>query len=469
MNPQGYYSRPSLMTDPGDLAHLLEGLPSSIADLCAVVQGLLLHPFDTRLNDVELTSEQRKEINIRPAAEMLAHIHAMDDRPLNVPRPPQERLVGVCRDFAVLLCTLLRHQGTPARVRVGFAAYFRPPMNYDHWVTEYWDEEKDRWALVEPQIGPEQRRALAIDFDPFDIPPDKFYIAGRAWHLCRTKQARSVFFGHTTRLRGFPYIRRSLLQDLAALNKVEVLPWDMWWELGQKPDEALTPADKQLLDHLADLTTGGDERFDRLRSAYEADLQFTQPAQSRLKLLGLVEGLPSGPAPILHPSASSRLSALIAESPEIFAAQAPIQLDHSPAFIDPDLIVVRGAQQHNLKHINVTIPRNKMVVLTGVSGSGKSSLAFDTLYAEGQRRYVESLSSYVRRYLDQMDKPKVDYIGGLSPAIAIEQKSVSKNPRSTVGTVTEVVDYLRVLILARRHPALPALRPGRRAAQPADG
>jgi excinuclease ABC subunit A len=107
--------------------------------------------------------------------------------------------------------------------------------------------------------------------------------------------------------------------------------------------------------------------------------------------------------------------------------------------------VVRGAQQHNLKHVNVTIPRNKLVVLTGVSGSGKSSLAFDTLYAEGQRRYVESLSSYVRRYLDQMDKPKVDYIGGLSPAISIEQKSVSKNPRSTVGTITEVMDYLRVL------------------------
>ncbi len=112
---------------------------------------------------------------------------------------------------------------------------------------------------------------------------------------------------------------------------------------------------------------------------------------------------------------------------------------------DPDVIVVRGAQQHNLKHIDITIPRNKMVVLTGVSGSGKSSLAFDTLYAEGQRRYVESLSAYVRRYLDQMDKPKVDYIGGLSPAIAIEQKSISKNPRSTVGTVTEVMDYLRVL------------------------
>ncbi len=108
-------------------------------------------------------------------------------------------------------------------------------------------------------------------------------------------------------------------------------------------------------------------------------------------------------------------------------------------------ITVKGAKHHNLKNIDVRIPRDKLVVITGVSGSGKSSLAFDTIYAEGQRRYVESLSAYARQFLGQMEKPKVDYIGGLSPAIAIEQKTVSKNPRSTVATVTEVMDYLRVL------------------------
>jgi excinuclease ABC subunit A len=113
--------------------------------------------------------------------------------------------------------------------------------------------------------------------------------------------------------------------------------------------------------------------------------------------------------------------------------------------MESEYIVIRGAQQHNLKNVDVSIPRYKLVVLTGVSGSGKSSLAFDTIYAEGQRRYVESLSAYARQFLGQMEKPKVDFIGGLSPAISIEQKAVSKNPRSTVGTVTEVLDYLRVL------------------------
>src|SRR6202165_199035 len=110
-----------------------------------------------------------------------------------------------------------------------------------------------------------------------------------------------------------------------------------------------------------------------------------------------------------------------------------------------DWISVRGARVHNLKNIDVDIPRHKLVVITGLSGSGKSSLAFDTIYAEGQRRYVESLSSYARQFLEQMEKPDVESIEGLSPAISIEQKTTSKNPRSTVGTVTEIYDYLRLL------------------------
>ena len=108
-------------------------------------------------------------------------------------------------------------------------------------------------------------------------------------------------------------------------------------------------------------------------------------------------------------------------------------------------IKIQGAREHNLKDISLNIPRERLVVLTGLSGSGKSSLAFDTIYAEGQRRYVESLSSYARQFLGQMEKPEVDYIEGLSPAISIDQKTTSKNPRSTVGTVTEIYDYLRLL------------------------
>ena len=110
-----------------------------------------------------------------------------------------------------------------------------------------------------------------------------------------------------------------------------------------------------------------------------------------------------------------------------------------------DKIIIKGAREHNLKNIDVELPRDKLIVMTGLSGSGKSSLAFDTIYADGQRRYVESLSSYARQFLGQMDKPDVDSIEGLSPAISIDQKTTSRNPRSTVGTVTEIYDYLRLL------------------------
>src|SRR5438552_10826712 len=113
--------------------------------------------------------------------------------------------------------------------------------------------------------------------------------------------------------------------------------------------------------------------------------------------------------------------------------------------MDPQTIVIRGAREHNLQNIDLELPRNRLIVFTGVSGSGKSSLAFDTLYAEGQRRYVESLSSYARQFLGQLPKPDVDYLGGLSPAISIQQKAAGRNPRSTVGTITEIYDYFRVL------------------------
>src|SRR5512147_454825 len=120
-----------------------------------------------------------------------------------------------------------------------------------------------------------------------------------------------------------------------------------------------------------------------------------------------------------------------------------------------DTIRIRGARTHNLKNVDLDLPRDRLIVITGLSGSGKSSLAFDTIYAEGQRRYVESLSAYARQFLSMMEKPDLDHIEGLSPAISIEQKSTSHNPRSTVGTITEIYDYLRLLFARVGEPRCP--------------
>ncbi|RUT83613.1 excinuclease ABC subunit A, partial [Mesorhizobium sp. M7A.T.Ca.US.000.02.2.1] len=123
---------------------------------------------------------------------------------------------------------------------------------------------------------------------------------------------------------------------------------------------------------------------------------------------------------------------------------------------DHKYLSIRGAREHNLKNVDLDLPRDSLIVMTGLSGSGKSSLAFDTIYAEGQRRYVESLSAYARQFLEMMQKPDVDQIDGLSPAISIEQKTTSKNPRSTVGTVTEIYDYMRLLFARVGIPYSPA-------------
>lgn len=123
--------------------------------------------------------------------------------------------------------------------------------------------------------------------------------------------------------------------------------------------------------------------------------------------------------------------------------------------LDLSRLIVKGAREHNLKNVDVDLPRDAMIVFTGLSGSGKSSLAFDTIFAEGQRRYVESLSAYARMFLGQVDKPDVDFIEGLSPAVSIDQKSTNRNPRSTVGTITEVYDYMRLLWARVGHPHCP--------------
>jgi excinuclease ABC subunit A len=497
-----FYAAPGLMTSAGELNPLFAPLPTDIPGLCRVVQGLLIHPLITEWYGVDLTSTQKKEVNIRPVSEILRLMSKLDPRPLSEARPVDERVVGNCRDHAVLFCAMLRHQGRPARVRAGFAVYLSDQMISDHWITEYWDAEQARWVQVDPQIDDLQRKKMNITFDTTHLPAGQFYTGAQAWMACRKGKAKSGKFGHNRKLRGWPYLRMTLLQDIAAISKIEVLPWDNWWELGTKADDQVTAEDRKFLDQIA--VALNSDSFDDISMLFD-DPRIGRPLLSKLQTLGMnppaltsasadetgqasssatvPEGniadnmaqesasiSPAAPTPQSAPVSKKTLQVSdldrLADLAKAAADGRPAQdIPHATAshpsgngyakgngfgqngrgHIDPDIIVVRGAQQHNLKHVNVTIPRNKLVVLTGVSGSGKSSLAFDTLYAEGQRRYVESLSAYVRRFLDQMDKPKVDYIGGLSPAISIEQKSVSKNPRSTVGTITEVMDYMRVL------------------------
>jgi len=468
-----YYTSHSPITDPGSYASLYDDLPDSLPELFAVIQGVLLHRNSARYYKVQRTAQQNAEIGLRTMQQRLGRMLELNPAPLTIARDPSERQIGLCRDYAVFLTSILRHKGVPARMRVGFAAYLftseastsSAGFKGDHWITEYWNKAQRRWVLADADLGGVPHDALGegITCDFTDLSPDQdFYVAGSAWRLARLGEVSPTYFRYSERWKGFPCIRGNLLHDFQALNKLELRIFDYFDDLHRKPEQQLTVEDKALLDRIAELTVRPDEEFEALRLLFE-ELPRTHQIRAQL---GLVDGMeaPRRADPAnLKPSGADQLSA-ISGVKDRTAAQSDLsryRLQEDESLVEslglpvaqtapepmPGLgdIIVRGARQHNLKHIDVHIPRHKLVVITGVSGSGKSSLAFDTIYAEGQRRYVESLSSYARQFMEQMEKPQVDQITGLSPAIAIEQKTITRNPRSTVGTVTEILDYLRVL------------------------
>ncbi len=457
-DPTDYLSH-SPLTDPGPYARLLDDLPPDLPGLVRAVQGLLLHRLEVQLYNVQLSPVQNKELYLRTVRQMLGRIQEIDPAPLSTARRPQHRLIGCCRDFAVLLVAFLRHKGVPARMRVGFAAYFDPSGQYraDHWISEYWNAEHQRWVLVDPQIDEVQRASFQVNADTLDLRRDQdFWPAGSAWQLARSGQVKSTMFRFNGHWKGFPCIRGNLLHDFEALNRVELTPNDAWDRLAQQPERELSVEDKALLDRIAELTLDDDAHAERQRLF--ADMPRTRIIYDRLHTLGITGFGQTVDADALQAGGADQLANLVGRNGD--RPVMPLLPEYQPYDPLPHMlpptngnalsyglgdIIVRGAQQHNLRHIDVVIPRHRFVVVTGVSGSGKSSLAFDTIYAEGQRRYVESLSSYARQFMGQMEKPRVDQITGLSPAIAIEQKTVSRNPRSTVGTVTEILDYLRVL------------------------
>ncbi len=274
-HPQACYSQPGPTTDPGAHGYLFDGLPRDIPELCRVVQGLLVHVFWAERYGLQLTEARKGEVQIRPVAAKLARIQELDGSPLTAARPLEKRLVGNCRDFAVMLCAMLRHQGVPARARCGFGTYFRPGHYEDHWVCEYWRAGERRWAMVDPQLDELQRQVLGIGFDPWDMPAGQFMTSGAAWQLCRAGQADPDRFGIFD-MHGLWFVQGDLVRDFLALNKVEILPWDPWG-LMAGPGEGVPAADLALLDRLAALTLGEDGAFAELRAAYEGDPRLRVP------------------------------------------------------------------------------------------------------------------------------------------------------------------------------------------------
>jgi hypothetical protein len=266
------------MTSGGKHAALLEALPNDVAALCRIVQGLAIHEYMARAYGVTLSEERKSESHIRPVERMLDRLLELDSRPLTVTRPPERRLVGVCHHFMLLLVAMLRAKGIPARGRYGFGSYFNPPYFEDHLVCEYWSRAAARWILVDPQLDAVWRRELKLDFDPLDVPRDRFVVAGDAWTQCRTGEADPAKYGiFVGNLRGLWFIAGEVLRDVAALNRMEMLPWDVWGAM-PRPNETLRDDQLAFFDRLAALTREPDKAFEQLRALYAGAERVGVPA-----------------------------------------------------------------------------------------------------------------------------------------------------------------------------------------------
>ena len=266
-----YFTQHGPMSDPGMHGSLFENVPGSISDLVKIVQGVTIHVFWTERYGFKVPAERMDELQLRSMERRLARTMELDPRPLTEPRPVDKKLLGNCRDHSLLLVSMLRRQGIPARARCGFATYFLPDHFEDHWVAEYWNQEQARWIFVDAQLDELQRDVLNINFDTLDVPRDQFIVGGKARQMCRSGEQDAAKFGIFD-MHGLGFVRGNLVRDLASLNKMELLPWDCWGViLAEQLDD---PEDLAVLDEVASLMAEDGPDFDKLRTRYETDPRF---------------------------------------------------------------------------------------------------------------------------------------------------------------------------------------------------
>jgi excinuclease ABC subunit A len=291
------------------------------------VHGLLLHRQAASHHNLNLSREQRAEQHLRSIEQRLARLMEGNPAPLTVARDPAQRQVGVCRDFALLHVSMLRHKGIPARMRVGFAKYLDPhgPLWIDHWIVEYWDTGRAKWVLTDPEMDAIYRERLGITGDMNELRPEQdFHLAGSAWRLCRAGRCRADNFRYNAKWRGMPCIRGNLLHDFGALNKIELGVFDYWDDLIRKDDAKLTPDDKALLDRFAELSLDADQNHDAIRQLFD-QLPRTGVILSKLSTLGYIgERLTAGPEDLVR-SDFERLAERTQPEPPVAQADRAVE------------------------------------------------------------------------------------------------------------------------------------------------
>ncbi|UGY15882.1 transglutaminase-like domain-containing protein [Bradyrhizobium septentrionale] len=266
MTIQAFYARQDLLTDPGELAGGYDDLPGTISGMREVVSGLIVHvAWAERYGippDVPMVRQTQ------PVADRLRLIQASFAGSLTVPRPPRRRTFGTCRDYALLLCSMLRNRSIPARVRCGFAAYLAADMYHDHWICEYWSPVDRRWVQVDAQLDQFQIDQSRIEFDCSDLPRDAFLTASQAWRLARSNAIAAESFGHEA-ATGLWFLRVNVYRDLLSLTNRQMSAWDSWRDAAPA-SKVLDVSTLAELDRLADMVTpfeGGSDQFAALDEA----------------------------------------------------------------------------------------------------------------------------------------------------------------------------------------------------------
>ena len=271
-----YYTKHSRFSAPGNHAEALRRLPDDINGVIGGIQGLVI--YDAVAADFygcNLSGNRMQDIHLRSAKAILDRVLELDNSPLTEARAPENRIAGRCRNFVMLLIAALREKGIPARARCGFGAYFNPGSFEDHWVCEYWDAQSDRWKFADPQFDAVWRRNLKVSHDIADVPRDQMLVAGDAWETCRTGKADPSQFGISiVGMHGQWMVAGNLIRDIAALNNMELQPWDVWGAM-PRPDETQDDQQLALFDRLAAFSREPDEHFAALREAYTNDDRLT--------------------------------------------------------------------------------------------------------------------------------------------------------------------------------------------------
>ncbi|WDV44342.1 transglutaminase-like domain-containing protein [Clostridiaceae bacterium M8S5] len=258
-----YYTDHGIMTEVKNMKHMVNGLPRDIECIVSTIQNIFLHQFWAERYGIKLTKEQKNEPLLRSVEEKLIHLQSIGYSHITQEKELKDKMISICRDFSVMGVALCREVGIPARARCGFATYFEKGKYIDHWVIEYWNEQENRWVIVDAQLDDLQKKSLDIKFNSLDISEDYFITGSKAWEMCRQGKANPELFGIFT-WWGYDYLICNLLLDANSLLKIPMQPWDKWQGYKNTPISEWTEKDYLAMDQLAKYVSHVNNNFDDL-------------------------------------------------------------------------------------------------------------------------------------------------------------------------------------------------------------